>query len=77
MKTPVQKIKDSFMESGQLTDNLDDFLDEMLKEEKQWASDIWDACNQRILSEIHHGIKTMVRPDKETFLKQYGITKTT
>ena len=43
MQTPLQKLKVIIMKSGQLTNKLDDFIDELIIEEKQGIVDAWES----------------------------------
>lgn len=47
----MQKLKDALMESGQLTDRLDDLIDVLLAEEKQQHEDTWVAAKPEFKSE--------------------------
>lgn len=47
MRTAMQELKDTLMESGQLTDKLDDYIDELLIKEREAIMNAFVAGSER------------------------------
>lgn len=66
--TPIQALKNKFMEAGALSDWMDDAFDEALIHEKEFAKEVWEGGRDYEYSKIAN---TPAR-DFTQFIEQYN-----